>query len=334
MKHRLPEHFISQRVKVALIGCGGNGSQMLTGLARMDVALRAFGHPGLHVTVHDPDRVSEANIGRQLFSQSDVGHSKAILLVHRINIFFGLDWEAEVATFPPPGDDGRESYSEPDLVIGAVDSRKSRRGIAEWGKRFRWHGNRRDHHYWLDLGNFSNTGQVVLGEFTPVFDPPTRKRLATFPRPLRESIGGEKLTRAEEAAALLAWRRELLPLHLPNITDLFPDILDARVPEQDLPSCSLAEALETQDLFVNQAVTTFGLQLLWMFFRQGGLDHHGYFINLATGSVSKLPICKETWRRFNPVLCGERRSKSLDSGQHKIKNASRVKQKPKPKRKA
>ena len=49
-------------------------------------------------------------------------------------------------------------------------------------------------------------------------------------------------------------------------------------------------ALEKQDLFINQTVATFALQLLWSFFRQGGLDIHGYFINLETNRVIPLPI--------------------------------------------
>ena len=49
-------------VTVFVIGAGGTGSQVATGLARISVALQALGHPGLHVTVFDPDTVTEANI--------------------------------------------------------------------------------------------------------------------------------------------------------------------------------------------------------------------------------------------------------------------------------
>ena len=45
-------------VTVSVIGAGGTGSQVVTGLARMSVALQALGHPGLHVTVFDPDTVT------------------------------------------------------------------------------------------------------------------------------------------------------------------------------------------------------------------------------------------------------------------------------------
>ena len=82
-------------VTVFVIGAGGTGSQVATGLARMSVALQALGHPGLHVTVFDPDTVTEANIGRQLFSGSELGLNKAAALVTRINRFFGFSWEAK-----------------------------------------------------------------------------------------------------------------------------------------------------------------------------------------------------------------------------------------------
>ena len=68
-------------VTVFVIGAGGTGSQVITNLARMSMALQALGHPGLHVTVFDPDTVSQANIGRQLFSETELGLNKAVSLV-------------------------------------------------------------------------------------------------------------------------------------------------------------------------------------------------------------------------------------------------------------
>lgn len=71
-------------VTVNIIGAGGTGSQVLTGMARLDVTLRALGHPGLFVTVYDPDIVTDANIGRQLFGPSDLGLNKS----HKDKQFF------------------------------------------------------------------------------------------------------------------------------------------------------------------------------------------------------------------------------------------------------
>ena len=64
-------------VTIHVAGAGGTGSQVIANLARMNVALQALGHPGLHVTVFDPDIITEANIGRQLFSEAELGQGKA-----------------------------------------------------------------------------------------------------------------------------------------------------------------------------------------------------------------------------------------------------------------
>lgn len=94
--HYIDNYLINPQhpVTVNLIGAGGTGSQVLTCLARLDTALRGLGHPGLFITVYDSDIVTEANIGRQLFSPSDIGLNKAQCLVTRMNNFFGNDWKA------------------------------------------------------------------------------------------------------------------------------------------------------------------------------------------------------------------------------------------------
>ncbi len=92
------------------------------------------------------------------------------------------------------------------------------------------------------------------------------------------------------------------PERLPTVVDLFPEILDESNPEtDDGPSCSLAEALDHQELFINQAMATFGLDLLWKMFRHGKVDHHGVFVNLSAGRTSPLPVDKEVWKRFGTI---------------------------------
>jgi PRTRC genetic system ThiF family protein len=237
MKHLLPPEFASQSISVALAGAGGNGSQMLTGLARMHVALLAVGHRGLDVCVFDPDTVTPANVGRQLFSPSDVGANKAAVLVNRVNLYYNLDWNATPCLYKAGA---RWSDQRADVLIGCVDSAAARRDLAQ--TRFK---------YWLDLGNTDKKGQVILG---------TRVR---------------------------AKRNESRPR---LVTEIFPELKNKKLKEDSAPSCSLAQALERQDLFINQAVSTFALQLLWQFIRNGGLDIHGYFINLESGRVTPLPI--------------------------------------------
>ena len=112
-------------VTVNLIGGGGTGSQVLTNLARLDVTLRALGHPGLFVTLYDPDIVTEANIGRQLFGYSDLGLNKANCLITRINNFFGNDWKAMPALYPSNMKDVRQEHLA-NITITCTDNIKSR----------------------------------------------------------------------------------------------------------------------------------------------------------------------------------------------------------------
>ena len=147
MEHLIEPHLLNGRVKVHLVGAGGNGAQMAACLARLDVAMRALGHPhGLHVTAFDPDRVSEANVGRQLYSRSDIGRHKAIVTIHRLNQFYGLDWLAEPHTYEAAMRD-KMSYDSADLLISCVDTRSARRELhARVFHPYSHYG------YWLDLG--------------------------------------------------------------------------------------------------------------------------------------------------------------------------------------
>jgi PRTRC genetic system ThiF family protein len=249
MHHLIHPNLVRHTVQVDLIGCGGNGSQMLTGLARLHVALRALGHPGLQVMAWDPDAVSRSNIGRQLFSPADVGANKAEVLVNRINLFYGLDWTAQPARW--------RKHHVPGIVISCVDTVAARRQIAGSVEGIQ------HIYYWMDLGNRAQDGQVVLG--CPVWD--------------KE-------------------HRDHYPERLPTVMELFPELATGRVREDTAPSCSLAEALERQHLFINQAVVTSALQILWTLFRFGGIDWHGAFINLATGRTAPLPVDPETWARM------------------------------------
>ena len=122
MKHTVKSGFHTNPVKINLVGVGGGGSLVLSGLVRLHLAMKSLGHPyGLDVEVWDPDRVSPANIGRQLFAASEVGLNKAEALVNRYNLGFALNWKAHPE---------RYRFTRTfDILIACVDSRKSRKEI-------------------------------------------------------------------------------------------------------------------------------------------------------------------------------------------------------------
>ncbi|CAJ0717670.1 PRTRC system ThiF family protein [Ralstonia mannitolilytica] len=267
--HITPASMLSRRTRITLIGCGGNGSQMLTGLARLDHAIRGLGHPGLDVEVFDPDTVSEANIGRQMFSPADVGQFKACVHTQRINNFFGLDWRA----MPRKYARAQAAYpaAQPAIFVVCVDSKAARKAISD-GLAGRMKT------YVLDLGNRASDGQVLFGQ-----TPGTLKNDLTFAAGQRFNSQGST------------------PLPYPYA--LLPELIDTAAPEDDTPSCGLAEALARQELFVNQSVVTPALAILWEFFRHGRLTWHGAFVNLKTGSMRPIAVRKPKDQEIPHVEC-------------------------------
>ena len=263
LQHRLPARLLTKQVNILLVGAGGTGSRILEKLVCLHRALIAKGHPqGLMVTVVDPDTVSAANIGRQAFYPGDIGCYKSDVLVYRANMALGdVRWKSVIAKL-----DTRSGLEPFDMVIGAVDNRAARLAILR-GLENCMSGCR----YWLDTGNRSNDGQVVLGEV------PSRKRQ----------------TDSKE--------------RLPHIGELYPQLIDPAAEDPDEgPSCSLAEALEKQSLYINSAVSDFAMNILWNLFTDGQIDTHGAFINLKRMMVTPLRADPAVWERFGVNRDGRR----------------------------
>ena len=185
-------------VTVNIIGAGGTGSQVLTGMARLDVTLRALGHPGLFVTVYDPD-----------------------ISLRTMKVITGRMWNV-LAKVPS------SSYTDNNTPL-----------------------------YWMDFGNTKTAGQVVLG---------------TVPKKIKQPVS----TMYETVGSLKVITRF---------------VKYARVKEVDSgPSCSLAEALEKQDLFINSTLAQLGCNILWKMFRHGMIEHHGLFLNLETMKVNPIGV--------------------------------------------
>jgi len=70
--------------------------------------------------------------------------------------------------------------------------------------------------------------------------------------------------------------------NLPFVTEEFGELLKQSETYDDTPSCSLAEALEKQDLFINSVLAQMGSSLLWNLFRNGMTENRGFFLNLKS----------------------------------------------------
>ncbi len=157
MEFNTPLGWMTQRVKILMIGAGGTGSELIQQLFKMHFCLLRLGHEGLDVTLMDGDTVSTSNVGRQSFWPCDVGRYKAETLITRFNNFGGTDWTFRNEMYNPA-----THYRCPfDLLITCVDSAKVRAEIGRcYSKTYL------NTTLWLDGGNASHTGQVILGHLS------------------------------------------------------------------------------------------------------------------------------------------------------------------------
>lgn len=246
-------------IAINLIGAGGTGSKVLTALMEMNHSLVALGHAGLSVRLWDDDRVTSANLGRQRFAQSEVGLYKSVALINRANRFMGTAWKAETVKFAKDNFGKQPKNTQGTIYISCTDSASSRFEIAEI---LNLNSTRRHHRdmpkYWMDFGNSNSTGQVLLST------------VGEIPQP-----NSEKFETVES---------------LPFVTEEFADLLKELETADDTPSCSVAEALEKQDLYINSALAQMGCSLLWNLFRQGMTANRGFFLNLKDFRTMPIPV--------------------------------------------
>jgi PRTRC genetic system ThiF family protein len=242
-RHFLRDPLGAGSINVQLVGCGGNGAQMLMGLASLDAALRAISSRSLNVTVVDDDIVTEANLGRQPFYRCDIGNSKACTLTERINLAHGLNWRAVHGRAPDA-----IGVKDVDIMITCVDTASARRAVGQAITAARGHAPS----YWLDLGNRAIDGQFLIG----------------CPKG--------------------SWHED--EGRLPTVLESFPELADKSTPDDDAPSCSVAEALERQSLFINRVIASHALALLFDLLGRGSIGHAGGFVNLASGQMVPIPL--------------------------------------------
>ena len=256
--HFAPQYFIDSPhpITIALIGCGGTGSLILPRLARLDYALRQFGRAGLMVTVYDGDKVEEHNQGRQNFVESDVAKFKAAVLVEKVNVAFGLQWECV------------NKYVKPDkkmplanIIITCVDNALFRMEMHRCLQK-RGSGFERDFkklYYWMDAGNGKDFGQVVLSTVDHI-DQPDNKKYTTVD-------------------------------FLPSVVDRYGDLVEHdNKKTQGMDSCSFVESIMQQDLFINDAIAVQACQLLWRLLKDYNIGMPGVIINQAAGQQRPLSL--------------------------------------------
>lgn len=248
-------------VSINLIGVGGTGSQVLLNLAKIDGALRARNHPGLLVRAFDSDKVSPSNIIRQRFSEAEIGQLKSVAMINKINRGLGLNWKAIPLNYNKKNRREIGNKISANITLSCIDIISGRFEIADILNQTKkqYNYSRDKPFYWLDFGNSQYSGQVILSTVGTHSQPKSKKFITAS--------------------------------KLPFITDEFRETFqDQKDTEKNTPSCSLAEALNQQDLFINPAIANTGCSLLWNLITHGLTTTRGVFMDVSTHRSQPLPI--------------------------------------------
>lgn len=237
-------------IRVHVIGAGGTGSKFMTALMEINHSLLEMEHPGLDVHLWDDDIVTASNIGRQRFAESEKNLYKSQAIINRLNRWAGTSWKAVTKKFQRDADGKIPNGAGASIYVSCTDTVASRIEISEIiGLLNKDYGYHRDKgRYWLDMGNAQFSGQGILSTIGKI-EQPTSKRFKTF----------EKLQ---------------------SIIDEYGTAMQNSEQQDDTPSCSLAESLDKQDLFINSTIAQLGGSLLWNLLKTGMTENRGFFLNL------------------------------------------------------
>jgi PRTRC genetic system ThiF family protein len=249
--------FQSKRIKIVVVGLGGNGGFLARHAACLLIFLRTLGKQAT-LTFIDPDRVEEVNIPRQNFCAAEIGRYKAEALARRYADAFGVD----IGCIPEAFDPGmvKAHWEVLTILVGCVDGAAGRIAMEETLKQNREYQKRKNapRIIYLDLGNGLDYGQVLLGTTERVDDLATAFSLSPLPYV------------------------SLLPsplLQQPQLREPRPEERQ----NHDL-SCAALLAANAQALLINPMMAAEAADYLYRLLVTGNLKKFATFIDLPTGT--------------------------------------------------
>jgi len=264
---------LSPRVRLLLIGCGGTGSWLAPAVARVARLLREKFSKTVVVGFVDPDDVEDKNTYRQNFCKAEVGCNKAVALATRYSLAWGVSISAatqNVSSSVIPSLDGYH-YDDLTVLIGCVDNPGARRDI---------HRLVRDIGgtvFWLDCGNSSESGQVLIGRNDPgdgIRSFPLPGMCARVPLPSRQH---KELVEKPKPG------QKAKPAAPDDTTEL---------------SCAEVAMLDDQGLTINQMIASVAADYLVRLLLTQNLDKFQTYVDLESGSMKSTYITQDNLRKF------------------------------------
>ncbi|MFL6284462.1 MAG: ThiF family adenylyltransferase [Pyrinomonadaceae bacterium] len=244
-----------KKIRVVCVGAGGSGSFVAYNVCRLAAVLEEAGRE-VEVVIVDPDRVSESNVPRSNFSESEIGMPKAQALQIRFSRAWGVRVTAVNRKFHSSllwQSDAGDCLT---VIVGAVDNAAARRSINRAFTGTRSYEGRTPDTWWCDLGNDRETGQVLLGSATSI-------------QQLRGSFALEGLCQS-------------LPSPVMQSPDLLREIDEGPKLKKRL-SCLELMLMQEQSLMINQRMANEAGEMLAQLLLYRNLQRFATFVDTRLG---------------------------------------------------
>lgn len=284
----------TQPYRIIVIGCGGTGAHLIPDLVRA----AAFAPSPIELIFVDGDRVEAKNITRQNFISKDQGKNKAAIMAQRYGQAFGMEisyldrYLERVKDLTDILDKDRKlplrdlySYrSGGQLIISCVDNNETRRlihkvSVSSVTNNTGW---------WLDSGNETDFGQVILSFFS-------RGQQTDGNYRQEEIIQTVDAIRRGYGTGKLGW--------LPQITEIFPQILEAKGSAKPDVSCVEQAEADPQNILINRLAAANLLSYTYKFIYPQPI--HTYMIHFTSNGETRgksitLTNMLEIWKKAYP----------------------------------
>ncbi len=243
--------------RIAVVGCGGTGGFAAEGLVRL----------GARLLLIDGDRVEERNLGRQNFYPEDLGRFKAQALAERLALKYRVAVGYSVSPLLKEEEGHRGLLSDCGLVVGCVDNAPARAAIA---------AHVGPHQWWVDAGNGSEFGQVLIGNWSA--EDRSETCHSFIPMPGRRTQSGPRAHFNEETQVCDA---------LPLPTLVRPELLVPGLPTHPAPapgSCAAAVAAGEQGPTINLWMSALVVEAVRLLL-EGRLTWWQAYLDLETGGL-------------------------------------------------
>ncbi len=247
-----------RKVDFILVGAGGTGGYLAEDVCRLILQLQQ-NEKKANLTIIDGDSVETKNIARQNYQPSEISLPKAQCLATRCSAKYGLEVTA-ISDWFSPNHVEKYRWNTLTVIIGCVDNAAARTQIHSCLE----YSNSREQAdlFWLDCGNTSTSGQVLLGSH------------ADF----------DIVSASDNADNPSFWK------HLPSPALVHPELLIPKPEElsSNKLSCGEIQILNYQTLFINRMTSAIASQYLLELTLAGKTTKFASYFNLITMSCRSI----------------------------------------------